>query len=187
MFIIEGSDCLGKTTAAKRMVELAAKRAKNIVALNNALRNYPIRYNHMSRPNAAFNFFTDYKDMICRYAIQDRFHLGALVYHENVMSEEQLRIIEGWLYSEGSVIVILYHSDAGKYKEKIEADTRGNLFDISFLCKTNDTWKKMAYGSIESYAPLFDFSWDINSGYPTDSVLEKWLAAWYRRLELLHG
>jgi hypothetical protein len=164
--IIEGSDCLGKTTAAKLAVELANENYA-----------HPAFYGHMSRPPASFNFFSDYTRRTAEAMVQDRFHLGALVWHEGKLPSDRLRRLEGWLFSQGSVVVVLYHSNKQMYRELLDADDRSQMFDKDTLIKANAKYRDMALGS----GPVVDFSWDCLAGYPTEEVVRQWTDEWYMR------
>ncbi|GAG05660.1 unnamed protein product, partial [marine sediment metagenome] len=114
MLIIEGSDCLGKTTLAKKIV------------LKMMEKGYPTIYSHMGRPNEQlFDFFLDYKKMINPCAVMDRFHLGGLAYHHGKISPPRLEIINAWIRSVGGLIVVLYAGNGIQYRERLKNDERG--------------------------------------------------------------
>jgi len=179
MLIIEGSDCLGKTTLAHKLVSLAADMNK-----------YPVFYSHMSRPNKAFDFFEHYKDRMSMFAVQDRFHLGGLVWHEGEISEASLEIIEGWLMSIGSMTIVLYASDEKWYRRRLERDNRGNLLDIDTMCKANRTY--MLFKG-EPGCPIVRHFFDIKPAteeqplYFWDTCDDDWgkflLEEWFKRLD----
>lgn len=174
MFIIEGGDNLGKTTAAKRMVELAKS------GLNDEFK-LPIRYQHMSRPNQHFDFFQDYRDMMGRYAVQDRFHLGALAWHTGVMTHDKLRIIEGWLAGLGGAIVIFVASDDDWYREHLNSHPKDEMFDTDVILAANRRFRNDI-----CYQSHPDLIWDVcTGGFPSDETLEQWLTMWFSRLQHL--
>jgi hypothetical protein len=155
MLIIEGSDCLGKSTIVKAISDKL---------MEPGCRHYTC---HMSRPDDSFNFFTDYANMMGVNTIQDRFHLGALAYHENTYTPAERTIIEGRLLMEGSVIVVLYAADFRWYENHIEADTRGNLLSRDKLCEANQRFAKMVSMQHQHHplAPHIDFSFDISPAF----------------------
>lgn len=181
MLIIEGSDNLGKTTAAKRLVELAAQRAKQVKDGQDDV--YPVRYQHMSRPNHAFNFFTDYQDMVCKYAVQDRFHLGGLVWHKDVINPHSLRIIEGWLHCLGSIVVVFVCSNEEWYKDRLVSSQRVEMFDVSVLVQANRAFQHLASGQ-HFCKPIIEFVVDVSGPdkFPNDTKLNTILDAWFERL-----
>lgn len=172
MFIIEGSDNLGKTTAAHRLVELAAKR-----------KEFPIYYCHMSRPMEPFDFFYDYADRISIHAVQDRFHLGGLIWHNDVITQDSLRYIESWLYRVGSFIVLFVSEDEKWYTARLNKSKRSEMFDPMKLIKANRNFRAM---SERKFQPLVQFDHVIRVNgddcFPNDSVLETLLDAWFARM-----
>lgn len=177
MLIIEGSDCLGKTTFAKLLLECADKQ--NI---------FPTYYSHMSRPNASFDFFGDYIDMMSTYAIQDRFHLGGIVWH-HAIEQPALSIIEGWLRSIGSMTIILYASDYNWFRKRIQEDNRGNMLSINAMCAANKEYEMLA-NNCHSKKCIVDFAYDLTGLNPVPSYLdlsdaENIVNQWFDRLRLL--
>lgn len=173
MLILEGSDCLGKTTFARTLLGVADAREK-----------FPTFYSHMSRPNSVFDFYTDYLDMMTRYAIQDRFHLGGIVWH-NRICQPSLDIIEGWLKGMGSMTFIMFASDHAAYRDMIEKDERGNLLSIDAMVKANFQYEKLAHQG-HALKAIVDFGWDISKkGYPTVELAEQVISEWFKRLILL--
>lgn len=180
MLIFEGSDCVGKTTAARRCVELV----QNILDdnPNDDVFGYPIRYQHMTRQNSRFNFFTHYRDMLSMYAVQDRFHIGALVWHEGVMCEASLRVIEGWLAALGTFTVIFTAEDDDWYKYFLESKDTPQLFDTATLIKANDRYREMVAGIYEP-RPYFDANIVVgHDTWPTDAILLGILRRWFERV-----
>lgn len=172
MLIIEGSDHLGKTTAAKALVKQAAVD-----------RRYPIRYAHMSRPNDTFDFLHDYQDMASKFAVQDRFHLGGIVWHKGKFTINSLKIVEGRLQALGSVCVVLHTSDEEWYRHVLTTQGKVEMFDIDTIMEANRKFKTIA-----EYQAWVDFIYDIKDGqFPDAGELESWLATWYNRLGYLEA
>lgn len=170
MLIIEGADNLGKTTACKRLVELAAS--------DGVAHEYPIRYQHMSRPNHHFDFFNDYQDMISRYAVQDRFHIGALAWHDKVLPLARLRIVEGWLAAQGSLVCVLVASDEKWYREHLKSQPKQEMFSIDRILEGN---KRFLQNDARQ-----DYTYDVSiHGFLTDKMLWQILREWFSRLENL--
>lgn len=190
MFIIEGSDCLGKTTFADKIVSNNLELVdENIITSELLFPNYPFYYSHMTRPvEEVFDFFYDYKDMMSKYAIQDRFHIGGWVYHNHKISLEQLKIIEGWLYSLGSFIVILYASDKDWYKTHITnlfKKSHKELFKLDELIEFNKRFTKIVKNN--SYeTPKWDVALDVSGGeFVSNVFIKTMLSQWKKRLNLL--
>lgn len=172
MLVIEGPDNVGKTVFAKAIVKYVVEHDC-----------HSVMYQHMTRQNGSFNFFEDYKPLINPYAVQDRFHLGGLAYHEGVINVSQLRIIEGWIYGNGGLIILLHASDHRWYEERIHLDNRGNILDLPVMVEANFRYHNM----IEKGGPRIDVRWDVSGEHFPDeafveSVAEQWIE---RRREIL--
>jgi hypothetical protein len=177
MLLIEGSDCLGKTTLAKTIVRRLSE--KGFLAI----------YSWMTRPNEEiFDFFLDYKKLLNPYAVQDRFHLGGLAYHKNKIWPQRLSIINSWIRSVGGIIVVLYANDEQKYKSLIENDTRGNLLDVQTMCDGNNFFKNYANkGDCDFAFNVLPINFE-NPNYVNDSnineIIDEWIS---RRFTLERG
>lgn len=169
MLIFEGSDCLGKSTAAKKAVRMVVEHD---VA--------PVIYGHMTRPNGSFDFFQNYKPFISPYVIQDRFHLGSMAYHDGVMTEHHLRIVEGLIHAAGGVVVNIYCSNYHIYEQRIAADTRGNILSVQLMTEANQRFHVMALGR-GHLRPIIDFNIDVGDGYVSDETIEAIVQTWMER------
>jgi len=170
MLIIEGSDNTGKTTMAKRMVELCPGTT----------------YEHLGRPDEnTFNFFLDYKPMIDANFVRDRFHIGGIVYHKNKITRQTLPVIEKWLQEVGSLIIIMYCSDERAYEQKLQ-DGRKQMFDNKQLIERNRDFIRIIH-RMAPLQPHYDFGWDISPrkfsefNYPNDTILKMWINEWLER------
>jgi hypothetical protein len=178
MLIIEGSDRLGKTTAINKMRALTAQW------------NPPILYSHMSRPNEEkFDFYKDYRPLISTYTIQDRFHLGGIVWHDAI-SQCHLRRIEAWLDLVASKTIVLFASDFRWYEKWIKEDDRGNLLSDIAMIEANQEYYSMAMGRHPLH-PKIDFSWDVKSQHVDEpqfvdlDTMQGWIRLWKDSLNLL--
>jgi len=181
MLILEGPDCIGKTRAAKRICQMVDEATDETLPPE---RQFPVRYDHMGRPSKAFDFFRDYQDLISQYAVMDRFHLGALVWHEGVMNLQRLRIIEGWLYSQASVIVVMCAAGSVHYETLLDKDHKDQMFDKETLIDANRTYTKMVDDEHPLH-PQFDFAFVSTKThpYPDDNDLLTWWNEWCNRLK----
>lgn len=171
MLIIEGSDNLGKTKAAKRLLELSRSMAEW---------EHPTYYSHMSRPHPSFNFSTDYIPRMSVDAIQDRFHLGSLVWHQGVMTDVKLRWLEGHLRIRGSFIVIFVASDRDWYDKHLQGSPKPEMFGHHALLNANDKYRSLV-DSVDH-----DIVVDVSGEkWPDDAMLYEWLTEWKLRLDLL--
>lgn len=177
MLILEGSDCLGKTTFARKLLKVA-----------NDLEVFPTFYAHMSRPNCVFDFFDDYFDRITTYAIQDRFHIGGIVWHDAI-EQHALSIIDRWLRTVGSITVVIYASDEEWYEDRLRKDERGNLLSLESMCNANKAYGAMVR-SEHPLRPNIDFSFNIKAvgldcRYPGEQFAKFLVDNWFKHLNLL--
>jgi len=179
--IIEGSDNLGKTTFAKKLVRYVWDHDK-----------YPCMYSWMTRPNEkTFDFFDSYEMMINPYTIQDRFHFGALAYHKDKISYENLTEIERWIQDAGGFVVLFYAKDKNWYRRYIARDERGNILADDILCKGNSVFTSIASGH-HSLRPDFKYAFDISdkqfvSDENVERIAEIWIRYRQRKMEQLLG
>ena len=168
--------------------ELPSPTTKRLVELAHENEMPDVLYNHMGRPGDDFDFLGDYLPMMLPNVVADRFHLGGIVWHNCEITPCDLRFIEGHLYTQGSVVVVMYDSHEGWYTAKMEEEgDRHDLFDIDVRAKANNCYFQMVDGGLYKdgvyYEPLVDIEWDVHEkGYPSDLVLLEWLRKWKARL-----
>jgi len=169
--IIEGSDDLGKTTFAKKLIRYVWDHDK-----------YLVMYSWMTRPNEdTFDFYNDYAILINPWTIQDRFHLGAIAYHENKITAEHLNHIDGWIRDAGGLVVLFYAEDEKWYKEHLAKDKRGNLLANEVLCKANSIFTQIATNR-HPLRPKFSYAFDISGGqFVEDKFVELIAGCWIAR------
>lgn len=174
MLILEGSDCLGKTTFANLLVKMAAEDVR-----------FPIYYAHMTRPNKAFDFFWHYHERITRFAVQDRFHLGGIIWH-NAINQCNLNIIEKWIEQVDSMIIVFYASDTNWYVNKLKEDKRENMLTQDTMIEANLDYHKMV-NRVHRLKVKVDLGFDIKeikkeAVYPGKKEARIILNTWYKIL-----
>lgn len=171
MFIIEGPDCVGKTTVANKIVDAV-----------NRLKKFPAYYQHMTRPPDTFDFHFHYRDMMSMFAVMDRFHLGALAYHpKGTLTESAREFVEEMLLNFRSMILIIYASNEQIYNQKLREHNREReeMFDFETLLKANKIFADEALGSKKEYC-----IWDITPEgshelvYPNEFIIKYWSKLW---------
>jgi hypothetical protein len=171
MLVLEGADKLGKTTAAKKLVEMS--RAWDM----------PTWYGHMGRPGPGFNFFTHYHDMISMYGVQDRFHLGGLVWHHNEINIHRLRYIESWLGAVGSYTVVFVTLEEDWLREQVN-DNDNDMFDPDTILKANESYWDIVNGA-HPLRPHYDKEFIVGpDSYITDDYLTEILEEWITRIKI---
>jgi hypothetical protein len=171
MLVIEGAGRLGKTTAARRLVQMAHDAGFG-----------QAEYRHMRRPPPTFNFGSDYWPMICDHAVQDRFHLGGLAWHnigETGLDEMRVRVIQAKIHAVGGLIVVFTCSDTNWFKEQWlktqDLTKQGVTHEIGVQIDANEyfTWQLADWADqIVEVGP---------GGFVTDQKLSELLAEWMNR------
>lgn len=170
MFIVEGADHLGKTTICKEVL----KYTEDI---------YPTFFAHMTRPiENVFDFCGHYVDRMSVYGVQDRFHIGGLIYHEDKISQEVLKWIEGQLLIRGSFIVVVYTSDTEWYKKHLTENAKEEMFDVETILEVNEAYR--TNGAIDQ-SFYSDMRIDIRDGqFVSYEMIMSMIKKWCDRLEL---
>jgi len=175
MLLIEGSDNLGKTVLAKKIVRKISDMG------------LPVVYSWMTRPNEnVFDFFLSYKKLLNPYAVQDRFHLSGMAYHYDKISCQRLQIINAWIRSVGGLIVVLYAADEEWYRTRLEQDDRGNLLPVDKLCAANKFYKRYVAQTGDC-----DYGFNIltkhidHPSFPNDYDIDELINEWLKRRQLL--
>lgn len=177
MLVIEGPDNLGKTTACRRLVEIV--KTLGLKA----------EYRHMSRPNECFDWRHDYLKMMSPHYVQDRFHIGSILWHEKVMSLRRLQIIDSWICGLGGLVVLFYASDEKWYENSLRESKKEEMFSPDNILRANRLCKRIAESwATENVVADFvsvDFAYDVSRfGFADDRVLRTIADEWIlRRLE----
>jgi hypothetical protein len=171
VIVIEGSDNLGKTRASKRIAELTGWE-----------------YRHMNPPPDHWDYNLDVVKMVQIQTVQDRFHLGGLVYGHFLQCHPVVQLDLGRyrdlcineLRERGVLIVVMYAGDDAWYADHLEADPeRDEMFS---------SVKRQAANAIFRGLPGIDFRYDVaRDGYPDDYMLKCWIDTAVRMEEKLHG
>lgn len=185
MLIIDGPDNIGKTTLCNKLMGLANEI--------NPFDGIEFKVSHMTRPNEGFNFFTDYKPMINIYNIQDRFHFGAIAYHDPCpYNQDQLKFIESWLYRLGSMIIIVLPASSIYYKTRLDISKRKEMFSVKTNMKAYNTYYYIVNNCLDDgMSVCYDEVIDVNLNPNGDIVstaddphLKAILKVWFDRVKM---
>jgi len=173
MIIFEGGDQLGKTTACKRLVEMVGDQI-------------PAWYAHMTRPVPAFNFDRDYVERMNGHAVQDRFHLGSIVWHNGVMNQAKLRGIEHHLDRWRSVIVVVYTKAVRPYEIMLKQNSGREMFDPVDIVRANAIYRSIVERK-HQWNPHWDIAIEIeyHDGewyFINDAILQNIADFWLERI-----
>lgn len=100
MLILEGTDCVGKTTLAHKLVQVLNKLGS------------PVVYQHMSRLPDSFDRYHGYINLMCTNVVKDRFYLSENAYcygrmEHPTISSEQLRLLDAHARMLGAYTVLV--------------------------------------------------------------------------------
>lgn len=179
MLILEGAGRLGKTTAAKRIVELVQgsqyrHMGRPIVGTD---------FFHSGQPIEKWDWFMDYIPYMRRNYVQDRFHWGALAWHglrETGMTPIRQQILDSWVHAIGGMIVVFVSDNEDWYRRHWTETRRGNeTFD-------NSGPHIEANRRFQHLRPHADACWRVNSpsDFVPDKVIREWIKEWQLRQEL---
>lgn len=195
MLIIEGPDLVGKTTLAKKMLNLLNSAAK-----------MPHIYAHFSKLPDGWDYFWNYLERASRNIVQDRFHFSEIVYSfvcryhkgQSPLTPERYRVVDGILRQLGSMTVVITADDDWLKKQLDDKHRRGEMFSEEQILKVNQTFKYLvnkdgnaydeSYAWLNDYSPDWDFVYEVNDDtYAADSAdfCAKVLEAYLNRLDLL--
>lgn len=177
MIILEGADCVGKTTAAQAICEIIQKRYAPTV-------HHTKLYGHMSKPDSSFDHFSDYISMV-REGVQDRFHLGSIVYGRmlgcgNYPTSRKMRSLQRYLSWAGCYVVIMTAERRWLY-EKLQKSLKEEMYSVEQILDANECYRALADTSNRG-VKWCDASWDVTAkGWPKAEDLEKFVDAWRER------
>lgn len=137
MLVFEGSDNLGKTTAARRLIHLCRTSL-----------GIPMLYGHMGRQYETFSFDRAvYKRWIRPYFLCDRFHLGMRVWHKDdeIRSlEATSELVQADVVSDGGMVVIFVTRDEEWYINHLRTSKKDEMFNVAALVQANRVYQHLA-------------------------------------------
>lgn len=156
MLIIEGSDCVGKTTLCKRLIE----------ELN--AQGFPVIPQHFGKLENSWDFYWDYLKFVNNRVIMDRFIMSEVVYGDVIrygvrIKPEWYRMIDAHVRLHGGVtVVVTMNSDM--LKRKLEQDAaRGQMFSREQIIAVNEGFRQLVQRSkYQEYAPDFDVQYEVS-------------------------
>lgn len=167
--VLEGPDCIGKTTAAEKLREMT-----------------DLEVRHMGVPPYDFDYANDYFRTFDRNkpAIYDRLHLGALVY--GVWG--RLHPTDGFHYdswlaavrsiSANAVVILMYAENDQWYKNHLKNvwDKESEEFSGHDLIGVNERYRFLTKFRLLGFDPLVDFPLAVDcGGFPTKSQMLEWI------------
>lgn len=187
MLILEGADCIGKTTLAQQLEECIKAEVRR-----NGFEMPDLKKRHLG-PEGASMTSDDYISQMHLWTIQDRFHLSEVAYgitfrgHSNVGPYEVECITKALRDRKG--ILVVMHAGAGVYGHLLETyhHTRAEKYDdLIALVQVNDSFKEMANLLSEKYMHVVSLEVKMQNGIirrPSKHIVHA-LAYAYVRLQM---
>jgi thymidylate kinase len=176
MLIIEGADCVGKTTLAKKLLRV----------LDNHV------YAHFTRLPSGFDYYWGYVERMSVNIVQDRFHLSEIVYSrvrgvESPLTPELYRLVDAQVRLRAGY-TILITADEGLVRKRWDKGQMYNIDDtLRAVSLYNDlTEVRLGFGDFSDYTPDIDAYYHCTEGNPyvPDYIIDQMVNDYYRRLHL---
>lgn len=158
LIIIEGPDCVGKTTAAQRIRDA-----------------HGLEYVHTTRPRSTRHALKLYAGIMTREAaVYDRAHLGSIVYGNRLgfgppVDERLVRTLAEMYKQIGVLVLIMFDSTGQVMHENF--DKKPSMYPWSVVREANGYFMELARDRA-----ICDMFWDVGElGYPSDAELARWL------------
>lgn len=184
MIILEGADGVGKTTAAwtmcKYLQSLEATPPSDVGHTGHKF------YGHMSRPPEDFDHLSEYMDRV-RYGVQDRFHLGSIVYGYilgggTYPSPQIMRVVQRYLVWQGCYVII-FHAQRHWLKQHMQEllEKRNEMYRLDQILDANDAFRGLLCSSNRG-EPYAHAGIDVTDGkFPDEATLKMHVEIWRKR------
>jgi thymidylate kinase len=157
MIILEGADCVGKTTLQSRILDFIRART-----------DYPVVPAHFGRLPSKWDYYWDYLPHINRFTVMDRFVLSEMAYGSVLRGGHRLsepRLLQAELSRVGSVTAVLYASDPSVIKDRYSKEREA--FPLEGVLRVNEWYR--AY--LRQTQPItVDFSINVTGLKVDDAV-----------------
>lgn len=180
MIILEGADGVGKSTLAQSLAERLAE------TVGGDRVDWRSVYRHMTRPPDDFDHLTGYLDVSGR--VQDRYHLGAIVYGQllglgGYPTASRMRLVQRYLRWQGCITVVL-HGERDWLRERLRVSPKAEMYSIDRILDANDAYRALV-GSSNRGEPYCQLSWDVTlRGWPgaqfVETIVKTWRDVWLR-------
>jgi len=178
MLVIEGPDNVGKTRLANDLVLRVQKQG------------IPAYYSHMSKPPDCFDYHRDYEDWMSYWAVQDRFHIGNIVYGDlfrgSSLTHSGFRYVERLLRLHFSLVVLIYASKIEDvFSNWVDED---EMYSREKACAVTAYYDNLARGEMSTggLRPKIDVCYDISEhGYPAENpeFIDCVVSSWHKESE----
>lgn len=193
MIILEGTDLVGKTTLAKRLITginevIDAKRQDCGIDMRANM-----RYQHLTVPPAGWDYEHDYLAMCARNVVQDRLWLserayGVITRGDTLIFNERLHMLECAARATfGAVTVVILGDDVTIEREFDRLpDSRRELFTLDTIRKVNKQYRALVQCFKDKAATnwmVYDMGFKEQHMYPAENeefiscLINRWFYA----------
>ena len=176
MIILEGADCLGKTTAAEA---LCKRMASEFGGGDSAY------YRHMTKPPDTIDHVAHYFNGVGCH-VQDRYHLGSVTYGRIIgggsfTTPRRMRVVQQYLRWMGCVTVIFVASRQFLADQLKRAGSRKEMYSRANILDVNEAYWGLANSS-NNGVQWCDYLIDVTHGWASqqrlDEIFDAWLRGW---------
>lgn len=160
MIIVEGTDLVGKTTLAHRLVRAICATADG-----------KAYYSHLGVPPAAWDHAADYVDMMRQHVVQDRLYLSEVAYGKTVrgttfLSREDVAWLDAQVIIRGGLHVIIT-ADSAALEERFVKYGEREVFTLTQIRGANEQFQHLASTYADSRS-VFTFECEHATDFPAD-------------------
>ena len=183
MLIVEGNDCLGKTTVVNKLCTILDERY-----------NLAVVPQHFGLLPTSWDYFNDYVPFINSRVVMDRFIMSEVVYGYGLrngakLTPERYERLQARLTLVGAMTVLITCLNDNTYGRILDEHVgRAEEYDRRDLMCMNAVWRNAWHkvGDFERYDFKIDYSIDVfeNEGrvqWPPDCTLRLIAQEYYRR------
>lgn len=171
MLIIEGSDCVGKTTLCNELL-------KRLNAAGCAM--IPQHFGLLPKD---WGYYADYLPYMATHTVMDRFIMSEVVYGHTLrggspLTPEIYRLLDAHLRMLGAVTVVVVANDYWyRLQLKEKYGERRQVFDVDQVTRVNKGFMDLVYRDdpvstwVLEYSVDFDYTYECNqgNGYPASN------------------
>ncbi len=174
MLVLEGTDHVGKTSLAQKLVKALAPEG--------------YVYRHLTRLPDAFHRYWDYLPMMTRKVVMDRFFLSEIAYRRargengDTIPVEYLQLLNAQLTMHGGfTVMITCEPDLLASRYANEEGKESQMYKLPVVLAANAAFADITYCSDPSYFTGYHIYLDKDHPWPSQTDLDEILRR-YRRL-----
>ncbi len=182
MIVLEGADCVGKTTLAQELFRR--------IPIESAGQFNPM-VRHFTKPPEHFNRYWGYRNCIQRDVILDRFHMSQIAYREAERATHDLdpfryQLLDAEILKAGGVVVVITASDETiQHRWGSAPPERQEMYTLEHVLKVNTEFQyiltSQPYTAKNgSYRPEVTLEFD-SSKTSTKDMAEEIMSEWFER------